>query len=152
MPIAPCDPKRMLPSLLFLSALLWLLSAALASPVVACSLDGRPSLLVNGQRVLLNTQPQDGPDWRVWAQFVTARPILHGTVATLAEDPKQVTLPAEAFSHPWRWRFGDGSSAAIGLRVAHHFAHAGHYKVEVDAYIPSLHRWLNFDALLFIVR
>jgi hypothetical protein len=126
--------------------------AASAPDVMACTIDGRPSLLVEGQRVLLNTEPPTSRNWAYWALFVTARPLTKNTTVSLGEDRRFVTLPAEAFHQPWRWRFGDGSSPAFGSTAGHRYTHAGYYRLQVDAYVPSLHRWLTFDALELQVR
>src|SRR5690348_15684028 len=97
--------------------------AGLARAALACTIDGRPSLLVEGQRVLLNTAPPNDRNWAYWAQFVTAKPVPVHVYLALREDRRFVTLPAEAFHRPWRWRFGDGASPAYGFTISHRYAH-----------------------------
>ena len=60
-------------------------------------------------------------------------------------------VPAQAFTHPCRWSFGDGSSAA-GISVRHVYHRAREYRVTVTAYYASYGAWYEFDNTLLRVR
>lgn len=123
------------------------LLGAQASPAQACSIDGVPSLTVNGYQVVINKVVPTGPDLRIWAPFVLSFPLHTGRDETLAEIQQRVPLQPEAFKNPWRWNFGDGTAPARGMAVHHVFRRPGIYKVTVDAYFPSHKFWYTFDAV-----
>lgn len=117
-------------------------------PARACSIDGKPTLTVNGYMVVINkTVPKLGANLRLWAPFVLSFPLHTGRQETLAEIAQAVPLQAEAFKTPWRWNFGDGTAAARGTKVHHVYKKPGTYKVTVDAYFPSHKFWYTFDAV-----
>jgi hypothetical protein len=115
---------------------------------VACTIDGKPSLTINGHTVALNkVVPRLGTDLQLWAPFILPRTLQIGQKETLTEIKKLIPLEAEAFRTPWRWNFGDGSALAHGFAVTHVFRRPGLYKVTVDAYFPSHKFWYTFDAV-----
>jgi PKD repeat protein len=121
---------------------------ALGGATQACSIDGVPSLTVNGYTVVINrVAPKSQTDLRVWAPFVLGFPLHTGRDEALAEIKQLVALQQEAFKTPWRWNFGDGSAAARGTVVHHVFRRPGIYKITVDAYFPSHKFWYTFDAV-----
>lgn len=125
-----------------------MLVAGGAGAANACSIDGVPTLTVNGYTVAINkTVPTGTANLRLWAPFVLSFPLHSGRNEVLAEIANRVPLRLEAFKTPWRWNFGDGSKAARGMTVRHTFSKPGIYKVTVDAYFPSHHFWYTFDAV-----
>ncbi|HWE61926.1 MAG TPA: PKD domain-containing protein [Chloroflexota bacterium] len=113
----------------------------------ACTIDGKPTLTVNGYDVVLNKAVPTGPNLRLWAPFVLSFPLHTGRQESLSEIVQAVPLQAEAFKTPWRWNFGDGTRPARGMKVQHVFKKPGLYKVTVDAYFPSHKFWYTFDAV-----
>jgi|GEM_PF-1065508 len=125
----------------------------IALPTVqGCALDGVPSLRIDGRTVVLNLRPPDARTWRTYAPFVAAGPMAENRLFHFDEIRRFVSLPPEAFAHPWRWRFGDGTPAATGERVAHRFSRAGAYRIAVDAWVPTRHEWLTFDTARIEIR
>ena len=113
----------------------------------ACSIDGKPTLTVNGDAVSINTaQPTSPQTLRVWAPFVLPSALRAGRGVVLAEIVKALPLTPEAYKVPWRWDFGDGSAPARGTAVHHIFRRPGTYKITVSAYYPSHRIWYTFDA------
>src|SRR5579871_5038164 len=91
------------------------LLGAQSAPVNACTIDGKPTLTVNGYAVIINTVvPIRKVDLARWAPFVLPFPLHTGRTETLAEISQGVPLPVEAFKTPWRWNFGDGTKAGHG--------------------------------------
>lgn len=114
----------------------------------ACSIDGKPTLKVNGYEVVINkVVPAAGANLSVWAPFVLTFPLHTGKKEALMEIKQAVPLQLEAFRTPWRWNFGDGTPVARGFSVSHIFTKPGVYKVTVDAYFPSHKFWYTFDAV-----
>lgn len=122
------------------------------STAYGCAVDGVPSIMVDGQRVALNQQQPDARTWRVWALFVAPHSVAAGTTVTLLEERRYVTLPAEGFRRPWRWRIDGSAMAHYGTKVSIHLPGRGLHKVTVDAYIASRHQWLEFDAVTLDIR
>lgn len=111
-----------------------------------------PSLRIDGRTVVLSPRPPDARTWRTYAPFVAAGPMAKNRLFRFDEIRRFVSLPPEAFAHPWRWRFGDGTPASTGEQVAHLFAHIGAYRVAVDAWVPTRHEWLTFDTARIEIR
>ena len=115
---------------------------------IACSIDGVPTLTVNGYSVVINkVVPTAGPSLRVWAPFVLSFALHTQHNEVLEELPQRVPLLAEAKKSPWRWNFGDGTPTVRGIRVQHSFRKPGIYKITVEAYYPSHKFWYTFDAV-----
>jgi hypothetical protein len=113
----------------------------------ACSIDGVPTISVNGYTAIINKTPPIGKDLAIWAPFVLSFPLHTGRTETLAEIAQAVPLAPEAFKTPWRWHFGDGAAIARGTSVHHTYSRPGTYKITVEAYFPSHKFWYTFDAL-----
>jgi len=113
----------------------------------ACSIDGVPSLTVNGYGVVINKTPPTGSALKVWAPFVLSFPLHTGRAEELSEITQRVALQPEAFKHPWRWNFGDGSPTVRGMSAKHTYSRPGVYKVTVEAYFASNSFWYTFDAV-----
>ena len=113
----------------------------------ACSIDGKPSITVNGHSAIINKTPPIGKDLSLWAPFVLSFSLQARRSETLAEIVQAVPLAQEAFKTPWRWNFGDGTTVARGTSVHHTYSRPGTYKITVDAYFPSHKFWYTFDAL-----
>jgi hypothetical protein len=114
----------------------------------ACSLDGVPSLAVNGRLVAVNTARASSASVDAWTPFMArgAYPANHPLL--LKEDRAKVAqaLPALAFKFPWRWHFGDGATAR-GAAVRHAYRRPGTYVITVDAYLVAGKQrlWFTFD-------
>ena len=122
----------------------------------ACSLDGVPSLAVNGHLVADNAALAGSASVEGWTPLVArgAYPANHPLL--LQEDRARVAqaLPALAFKVPWRWHFGDGATAR-GAAVRHAYRRPGTYIITVDAYLVAGKQqlWFTFDrAALHIQR
>ncbi|MGH2390770.1 MAG: PKD domain-containing protein [Chloroflexota bacterium] len=113
----------------------------------ACTIDGVPSLSINGYTVVINKVVPTGPNLRVWAPFVLSFDLHTGRDEVLDEPTRLVPLQPEAFKNPWRWNFGDGTPSVRGIEVHHKFSKPGVYKVLVYAYFPSRKFWYAFDAV-----
>ena len=126
-----------------------------ASTAQACSVDGVPSLAVNGRLVAVNTARASSAAVDTWTPFVVrgAYPANHSLL--LKEDRVRVSqaLPALAFKFPWRWHFGDGASAR-GVAVPHAYRRPGTYIITVDAYlVAGTHKlWFTFDKATLHIR
>ena len=133
------------------------LGGTLAGAAVAraCSLDGVPSLTVNGRLVALNTASAATGSAATWAPFI-AQGVYRASYSLLMhEDRAKVAaaLPSNAFVVPWRWRFGDGATAR-GTTVHHIYKHPGIYVITVQAYFVAGTRqhWITFDKAAIHVR
>ena len=124
-----------------------------AGPVLACGIDGVPSLSGNGSLAHLNTQRASEGNLGHWAPFVFATPYRIKQTIRFKENLADLhkSLLPQAFGHPWRWTFGDGSMA-VGLTTHHAYARPGVYKVIVSAYYSGYKAWFEFDAALIHVR
>jgi hypothetical protein len=133
--------------LALLAAIPLSLSLARAS---ACSIDGKPTISVNGYQAIINQTAPTSKDVKVlevWAPFVLSFPLHTGLNERIAENAQAIPLPLEAFKTPWRWNFGDGTPTARGTSVHHTYRQQGTYKITVEAYFPSHKFWYIFDAL-----
>jgi hypothetical protein len=117
-----------------------------ALPTAACSIDGIPSLAMNGKLVTINYGQATKDNFAYWAAFsLGSAPA--GMQVRLAEDLPKVrqALSAEAMRTPFSWSFGDGD-AARGASVLHTYSQPGWYKVDVRYYLPEKRQWLIFDS------
>ncbi|MGH2343583.1 MAG: PKD domain-containing protein [Chloroflexota bacterium] len=114
--------------------------------VVACGIDGIPSMSLDGRLVTINHDPATKQNLPYWAPFVLASTKQAGTLR-FAEDASELhkSLTAQAFATPFQWNFGDGSKAA-GIAAAHHYSRPGWYKVDVSYYYTPQKRWVVFDS------
>ena len=124
-----------------------------AAPVLACGIDGVPSLSGNGALVRLNTQRGSVGSLNKWAPFVFPAPFHKGQAIKFNENIAELhaSLLPQAFGHVWRWDFGDGTTTT-GLTVHHRYTRAGKYKVAVYAYYSSYKSWYQFDTALIQVH
>ncbi|HXT35794.1 MAG TPA: PKD domain-containing protein [Chloroflexota bacterium] len=122
------------------------LALALAGPVIACGIDGIPSMTMNGRLVTINYAQATKANFAHWASFSlgTAK---SGTDLRFSENTRELhkSLTARAFATPFQWTFGDGSTAR-GLTVAHRYAKPGWYKVNVNYYYTPRKSWIPFDS------
>ena len=122
------------------------LAFVLAGPVIACGIDGVPSMTMNGRLVAINYAQATKANFAHWASFSlgTARP---GVDLRFSENARELhkSLTARAFATPFQWTFGDGSTAR-GLTVAHRYAKPGWYKVNVNYYYTPRKSWIPFDS------
>ena len=126
-----------------------------ASTARACSVDGVPSLSVNGRLVAVNSALGSSASVGTWAPFVArgAYPANHPLLLTEEQARVAQALPALAFRFPWRWHFGDGASAR-GAAVRHAYRRPGTYIITVDAYlVAGTHKlWFTFDKASIDIR
>ena len=137
-----------------LAILMGSLALFAAAPVLACGFDGIPSVSGNGALAHLILQRGSVGTLSHWAPFVFPAPYSKDKPIKFSENLSELrkSLLPQAFGHPWRWNFGDGSSVANGLVVNHTYNRAGTYKVAVFAYYSSYKSWLEFDDVLVQVR
>lgn len=133
------------------------LGAALlgASAAWACGIDNVPSLSVNGRLVALNPVYATTATYDTWTPFI-ARGVYPARRALLfAENRANValSLPPVAMKVPWRWSFGDKTTAR-GTKVRHTYRRGGTYIVSVDAYFGTgkYAQWYTFDKITLHVH
>src|SRR5690348_2243477 len=92
----------------------------------ACGLDGVPSLHVNGVVAQRMTSKPSRAALAHWAPFIFPGPYRPGVALHISENVSELkrSLPADAFSHPWRWSFGDGTTGT-GFTMRHTYRHSG---------------------------
>jgi hypothetical protein len=134
---------------------LFVASLALApiGSLYACGLDGVPSISGNGVLAQRNSVRASPSHLGHWAQFVIPRSFGAGASVRLTENVAELhrTLLPSAFGRPWRWSFGDGTTAT-GFDVTHAYKHSGDYKLVVSAFYSNYKTWFQFDdALVHIV-
>ena len=120
--------------------------------VVACTLDNKPSLEVNGIHAMRNPVAPTGVG--VWAPFVINRPFASGVAVRVTELRANLvrTLSSATLATPFRWNLGDGT-VVLGHTITHRYAHPGLYQVVVYALDTRARVWFPFDrVLLHIVR
>jgi hypothetical protein len=127
-------------------AIIPFLNVGSVAVVQACSIDGVPSITVNGYDVVVNKTPPIGKNLSVWAPFLVPFPLHVGRNETIGEIRQRVAMSAEGFKYPWRWNFGDGTPTVRGTVVHHTYKKPGVYKVTVEAYFAAHKFWYTFDA------
>jgi hypothetical protein len=132
---------RRLSLLLLITAWLGVTAAARA-----CSIDGIPSLSLDGRLVTFNYGQATKENISYWAAFSLGTATANKEVY-LREDLAKIrkALSPKAFITPFRWTFGDGASAS-GQAVQHRYRRPGWYKVNVDYYYPPQRKWIVFDS------
>ncbi len=68
----------------------------------ACSIDGTPTVRVNGYLAVINRTVPIGANLRVWAPFILSFPLHTGRGETLSELARAVPPLRKAFKAPWR--------------------------------------------------
>src|ERR687885_834252 len=118
-------------------------TTALTAPQTtqACTIDGQPTAFANGSRAVLSHVTFTLKTARTWAPFSFPSRYHARTPIRFTEDRALLrrVLPADALRHTWRWDFGDGTHE-LGWAVTHRYAHAGLYRITVQAYYSTLHR------------
>jgi len=132
------------------------LAGVVGSPslALACGLDGKPSMSMNGALVHLNKDiPTTQAQALRWAPFIAASHYHRGATIAMTENRIELarTLVPAAMTRPWRWQFGDGTTA-YGWTVRHTYKHAGSWRVTTDAYDPAARTWDNFDQAVIVVK
>lgn len=129
------------------------LALTLAEPAAACSLDGVPSLSANGTLVQPMTSKPSRAEQAQWAPFAVPGALSAGREIRFSESVSELkrSLPPLAFAYPWRWQFGDGSTAT-GTAVTHAYHRPGLYRVTVWADYRAEHFWYEFDAAMIRIR
>ena len=119
----------------------------------ACSLDGVPSLSVNGRLVQPMTAKPSRAELATWAPFAVPDAFHAGRSVQFSERVPELkrSLPPPAFAYPWRWQFGDGSTTT-GTVVTHAYRRPGLYRVTVWADYRAEHFWYEFDAAMIRIR
>ena len=112
----------------------------------ACDIDGKATAIANGARAVLSHVTFTLNTARTWALFSFRGHYHARTPIRFTEDRARLrhVLPADALRHALRWDFGDGTHA-LGWTVTHRYAHAGLYRITVQAYYSTLHQYFPFD-------
>ncbi len=121
----------------------------------ACGMDGIPSLSVDGRVVAVNSALTSNARFDTWTPFVTRGAYPVGRPILLTENKANVaqSLPPEAFTHPWKWTFGDGATAR-GMSARHVYRRRGAYILSVQAYLVAgaQRQWYSFDKVTIHVH
>src|SRR4051794_18469272 len=91
--------------------------------------------------------PRSPPKRRAHGPLFSSRGHYHARTPirfTEARARLRHVLPADALRHALRWDFGDGTHA-LGWAVTHRYAHAGIYRITVNASYSSWHQYFPFD-------
>ncbi len=118
----------------------------------ACTIDGKATARADGRLASRSSTPYSSKAARTWAAFAFGGTFGHRSIVALTEERGLLTgvLPSEATSHPWRWQFGDGTTA-IGWTVHHRYVHTGTYRITVGAYYPSWKQYFPIDLIRIVV-
>jgi hypothetical protein len=118
----------------------------------ACTIDGQPTALADGRRAVFTQDAATAATVRTWAPFSFPDSYHIYAVIRLTEDRAQLrtVLPPEARQRAWLWRFGDGTHM-VGWTVAHRYGHPGRYRIIVEAYYPTWHSYVAFDAVRIVL-
>ena len=114
---------------------------------IALSLSGAAApAFANGARAVLSHVTFTLTTAHTWAYFSFPGRYHARMPIRFTEDRTQLrhALPTDALRHPWRWDFGDGTHA-LGWAVTHRYAHSGLYRITVQAYYSTWHRYFPFD-------
>jgi PKD domain len=125
-----------------------MLAVALVSPhgTNVCDIDGKPTAVADGARAVLSHVTFTLKAARTWALFSFPGRYHARTPIRFPEERGQLqyALPPDSLRHTVRWDFGDGTHA-MGWAVTHRDAHAGIYRITVNAYYSTWHRYFPFD-------
>lgn len=118
----------------------------------ACIIDGIPSVSANGRLASDNHVNPAANEVQLWAPFLFSQHFHAGQSIRFAEDVAKLkkVLTPQAFHHPWRWMFGDGTTEVASV-ASHRYMHPGSYRIVVAAYYPQYHGWMTFDDVLVTV-
>lgn len=118
----------------------------------ACTIDGTPSALANGQRATISHDRITSTTLRTWAYFTFAGRYPTRTPIRFTEDRRslRLVLAPAALAHALRWDFGDGTQAD-GWTVTHRYSQPGAYRLSIAAYDAGWHRYFPFDRVRIIV-
>jgi hypothetical protein len=127
-----------------------MLVIALVSPhgTNACDIDGKPTAFADGNRAVLSHVTFTLRAAHTWALFSFPGRYHARTPIRFTEDRAQLrrALPPDSLQHTLRWDFGDGTHA-MGWAVTHRYAHAGLYRITVQAYYSTWHQYFPFDSV-----
>jgi hypothetical protein len=114
----------------------------------ACDIDGKATAFANGARAVLSHVTFTLKTARTWALFSFPGRYHARTLIRFTEDRVQLrqVLPPESLRHSLRWAFGDGTHAP-GWAATHRYAHAGTYRITVNAYYSTWHQYFPFDNI-----
>ena len=124
-----------------------------AGALQACSIDGVPSLSLDGRLVTFNYGQATKSNLAYWAAFSLGTTSANKQIR-LQEDITKIgkALSPKALKTPFQWTFGDGGSAS-GFSVRHRYQRPGWYKVNVEYYYTPQRKWVVFDsAQLHVVQ
>jgi PKD domain len=128
--------------------LVLMLSVAVVSPreANACDIDGKATAIANGARAVRSHATFTLKTARTWALFSFPGHYHARTPIRFTEVRAQLrhVLPADALRHTLRWDFGDGMHL-LGWTVTHRYAHAGIYRITVNASYSTWHQYFPFD-------
>ncbi len=152
MPLTEPIPRRAIRAVLAVLAVSSGLVYAGAHAASACTIDGKPSALANGQRAMISHDPITSATLRTWAYFTFAGHYPTGTSIRFTEDRRslRLALAPDALAHALRWDFGDGTQAD-GWTVTHRYSQPGAYRLSIAAYDDGWHQYFPFDRVRIIV-
>jgi hypothetical protein len=132
------------------------LYAWLPRAATACALDSTPSLSANG--ILATTTKEIPTRTSLWAPFTIVPVFASGAPILFTELRVDLarSLPPFTLAAPYRWAFGDGTTA-LGHAVRHRYARPGRFRLVVYGFYngstQETHGWFPFDSVLLrIVR
>lgn len=101
---------------------------------------------LNQRLVTINHDGATRDNHDYWAPFLLGA-ARAGATLHFAENASDLhkSLSERAFATPFRWSFGDGTTAR-GLTVDHRYDEAGWYKIDVSYYYTPQRRWVAFDS------
>jgi hypothetical protein len=113
----------------------------------ACVLDNTASLWANGVRAGLTTAAPT--DLVHWSPFTVGKAFAANTPVQLSEKQSDLarSLTPATLAAPYRWAFGDGSTA-LGHTSTHRYAHPGTYRIVVSGQGKGAQGWFTFDSVL----
>jgi PKD domain len=136
----------------FLPATVLLLWSENVSALLACSIDGVPSLSANNALSWQNVSQATAANQAYWAPFILpdAAP---GDTLWFSENLANVALsiPSASLLTPFKWSFGDGATAmgqvsSRGQTITHRYTKPGWYRIVVKYYWQSHRQWIEFDS------
>jgi hypothetical protein len=123
------------------------LGAAWVRPAGACTIDFVPSATAAGRTAIVYDVSPGEIDPSHYATFIFPGSFGAGWSIRLAELSRGLALSSRELRAPWRWVFGDGTTA-MGHIVTHTYHRPGMYVLNVWAIVPNEAEPFPFDQIL----